>query len=46
MTQDPPRIDLGELRAALLDRLEALAESLLGPHNRARSRRTQWRWGA
>jgi putative DNA primase/helicase len=41
----PAHIDLPELRAALLDRLEPLAENLLGQHNRARSRRTQWRWG-
>jgi putative DNA primase/helicase len=40
-----PRIDLAELREALRDRLESLAETLLGPHNKARSRRTQWRWG-
>ena len=35
----------GELRGALVDQLESLAENLLGDHNRARSRRTQWRWG-
>ena len=41
-----PHIDLTELRGALVDRIESLAENLLGPHNRSRSRRTQWRWGA
>jgi len=41
-----PRIDLAELRAALVDRLEQLAEELLGLRNKARCRRSQWRWGA
>jgi putative DNA primase/helicase len=41
----PAHIDLTELRGALVDQLESLAENLLGDHNRARSRRSQWRWG-
>ena len=45
MTSDPGA-DLGEIKAQLRDRLEELAEQLLGAPNReTRSRRT-WRWGA
>jgi hypothetical protein len=39
------RIDLDELRAALIDQLETLSKALLGPHNLALSSKRQWRWG-
>ena len=40
-----PYEDLEELRRALIDRLESLADTLLGPRNLARSNRRTWRWG-
>lgn len=45
MSDTPPRVDLDELRAALVDRLEILADILMGERNAALSTRSRWRWG-
>jgi hypothetical protein len=37
-------IDMDELRERLIDRVEGVAEAVLGPHNRRVSRRGEWRW--
>jgi putative DNA primase/helicase len=37
--------ELDEIRAALTDRIETLAELLLGPRNLKASTRDSWRWG-
>ena len=45
MADGRPHFNLHELGAALMSRLEALAEALLGPPNKSVSNRRQWRWG-
>ena len=37
--------DLDALKAALVDRLEELAEAVLGPPNAGTRNRAEWRWG-
>ncbi len=39
-------IDFGEIRAVLIDRVELLAETLLGAHSKTHSNRTTRRWGS
>ena len=45
MSDPAPRIDYDDVREALRERIETLAETLLGQHNKALSSRTTRRWG-